>query len=113
MIEYTEDFNKFWHTYPTDLAQGKPGSKFKAFQAWEKLTPEEQERVQFDTEALIRHDRNDPKPDRWPHGSTYINGRYWERPIESKSEKAPRESKFCQCGAETIGPRYDKCPKCS
>ncbi len=111
MIEYSESFNKFWHTYPTDLAQGKPGSKFKAYQAWEKYTDEEQERIQFDTEALIRYDRQDSKPDRWPHASTYLNQRYFERPIGSVTEKRVTALDKCHCGEEVIGPKFDVCAK--
>jgi hypothetical protein len=111
MIQYSEQFNKFWHLYPTDLAQGKPGSKFKAYQAWEKYSDEEQERIIFDTEALIRHDRRDSKPDRWPHASTYLNQRYFERPIGTVSDTVRVVLDTCHCGQEVIGPKYSVCAK--
>ena len=111
-IEYTEQFNRFWLMYPVNLAQGKPGSKFKAFQAWEKLSGEEQERVIFDTEALIRYDRGDSRPDRWPHASTYINQRYFERPIGSVTQQRQTVTETCsECDSLVIGPRYSTCEK--
>ena len=113
MNKYSNEFTQFWSIYPNDLAMGKPGSKHKASLAWEKIKPEDQKEVMLATRELIKHDRSDIKPDRWPHASTYLNQQYYTRPIESKTEKAVKSSVACGiCGADADIPKVRRCVEC-
>ena len=94
-IKYTEQFNKLWHIYDNALAHGKKGSKFSALKAFEKNTEEEQDRIIFDTQALIRHFKQQVQPDRLPHLSTWLNQRYHEQEIPSVTEKVIENLSNC------------------
>jgi hypothetical protein len=112
-ISFEDFFSKLWFCYPEDLCHGKKGVKFKAQKACEKLKPEQYNQILMNVEALKKYDRQDVKPDRWPHVSTFINQAYYDRDIGSATElKEKRESQICtECDQETIGPRYTVCPK--
>lgn len=108
--EFEQWFTSFWWLYPNDLCDKKKGSKFKAKQAAEKLYKkggiEELVRIKLNTEALIRYDNKEyqrnGRPDRWPHASSYLNQGYYDREIESVSEKHVPISSTCFCGQEAI-----------
>ena len=112
-IKYTERYNKLWHVYDNTLAHGKKGSKFTALTAFNKFNDEEQDRIIFDTQALMRHFKQQVKPDRLPHLSTWLNQRYFEQEIPSVSEKRiVEDEKTCKvdgCQCFVHGVNYDVC----
>ena len=109
-IKYTERFNKLWHIYDNDLAHGKKGSKFTAFNAFEKYKEDEQERIILDTVALMRHFKQQTQPDRIPHFSTWLNQRYFDQPIPSATEKVQVEYRTCsQCENQVHGGSFEYC----
>lgn len=95
------DFDTFWFSYPQDLSHKKKGAKPPAKRAWEKHSEEEQKRIHANMLALIKYDRHclqlGEKADRWPHVSTFLNQGYYDREIESVSEKIVEKAK-CKCG---------------
>ena len=96
-IKYTERFNTLWNIYDNTLAHNKKGSKFKALQAFEKYKEDEQDRIIFDTKALMRHFKQSFQPDRLPHLTTWLNGRYFDQPIPSQMEtKHVEKLKECE-----------------
>jgi hypothetical protein len=112
-VELSDFFDKLWFGYPNDLCHGKKGSKFRAQKMCEKLDPDQFKKILMNMEALIRFDRGDSKPDRWPHVSTFINQGYYDREIPSVAEqKLKIEAEKCQCGQDVIGPKYDTCEVC-
>ena len=110
-----EFFEKLWFGYPSDLCHKKPGVKQKAYIAAKKINPDQYETILKNTEALKRYDRQDTKPDRWPHCSTYLNQAYYDRPLGTVMElKQKREAQICSkegCNEEAIGERFRVCAK--
>ena len=105
-------FKKLWFEYPSDLCHNKKGSKVAAKNAAKKLKPEEYEGILFSLSELIRFDRKDPKPDRWPHVSTWLNQAYYDRDIDIQEQRAKIELALCSvegCENDVHGPAYDKC----
>ena len=114
-IKYTEKFNKLWHIYDNTLAHGKKGSKFTALTSFNKFKEDEQDRIIFDTQALMKHFKQQVKPDRLPHLSTWINQRYFEQEIPSTAEKRiVEDEKICSnCGENPVhGSAYILCSRC-
>ena len=114
-IKYTERFNKLWFIFDNALAHGKKGSKFTALKAFEKYSEEEQDRIIFDTQALMRYFKTQPKPDRLPHLSTWLNQRYFEQEIpsiaENKKEIILDSCCVEGCDDEVHGSAYKYCAK--
>jgi len=112
-MEYDEFFKDFWFKYPKDLCHGKKGTKFNAQKACRKLKPEQYKEILMNMDALIRYDRKDMKPDRWPHASTFINQGYYDREIGSVAEMQERQSLgICSvegCNQEVHGPSFKTC----
>ena len=114
-IKYTERFNTLWNIYDNTLAHNKKGSKFKALQAFEKYKEDEQDRIIFDTKALMRHFKQSFQPDRLPHLTTWLNGRYFDQPIPSQMETKHvenlKECTFDNCHVAVHGSSYDVCSR--
>lgn len=107
-----EFFEAIWWGYPKDLCHNKKGSKFTAQKAAEKIKPQEYQRIIDNMKALIRYDNNDPKPDRWPHVSTWLNQGYYDREIDSGEQRQRIELSTCSvknCDNEVHGPRFSRC----
>ena len=113
MIKYTTRFNRLWMIYDNTLAHGKKGSKFTALKSFEKYSEDEQDRIIFDTQALMRHFKQQVKPDRLPHLSTWLNQRYFEQEIPSATEKREvQELEECSvpdCHAPIHGSSFSVC----
>jgi hypothetical protein len=81
--EKNMSFEIFWKLYPRKV------NKKKAFDAFVRLKPEDQEAA---LEALPNHVRywqlKQTEPDFMPHASTWLNGWRWEDELDFK-EKAP------------------------
>lgn len=108
-------FEIFWRTYPSDLSHGKKGSKGMALKAMLKTKPDEEERTRIlaNLKAQIRAAKQDPKPDRWKHATTYINNRLWEDEIESmvelKERTQPKKCQWNDCKMCVHGSNYQYC----
>lgn len=110
LAEFT---TRLWTEYPRDLCHNRPGTKPNLEKAAKKIKVIEYKQILLDMDALKRYDRQEVKPDRWPHASRFLNGRYWERIVESvmhrKEKKAPEK---CKCGNPVdIGPTGE-CVEC-
>ncbi len=117
--------NTFWPYYLAlkKLHHGKPGVKHKCKVAIEKHfrgvkdKKAGMESLYRSTMILARYDLDDlakgGKPDRWPHGSTYINSKYFERDVESYAEaKIKRDAKICStqgCDKPCHGDKFQVC----
>ena len=112
-IKYTERFNRLWHLYDNTLAHGKKGSKFTALTSFNKYSEDEQDRIIFDTQALMRHFKQQVKPDRLPHLSTWLNQRYFEQEIPSATETREKQQlSVCSvdgCTEPVHGPSFSLC----
>ena len=113
MTDLTKDefFKKLWFSYPRDLCHDKKGSKVAAQNAAKKIK-DDYERILMNLDALIKHDRKDPKPDRWPHVSTWLNQAYYDREINERDIQAKIELSECTeegCTNQVHGMRFDKC----
>jgi hypothetical protein len=111
-MELDDFFEKLWFEYPADLCHGKKGSKVAAKNAAKKLKADEYEGILRSMKELIRFDRKDPKPDRWPHVSTWINQAYYDRDIDVQEQRAKIELAQCTeegCENEVHGSRFNKC----
>lgn len=105
-------FKKLWFEYPSDLCHNKKGSKVAAKNAAKKLKPKEYEGILFSLSELIRFDRKDPKPDRWPHVSTWLNQAYYDRDMDIQEQRARIELSVCcvdGCENQVHGLRFNHC----
>ena len=112
-MKFDEFFGKLWFGYPKNLCHDKKGTKFNAQKACKKLPESEYEKILMNMEALIKYDMKDPKPDRWPHVSSWINQGYYDREIGSTTEQRERVAgKNCShdgCNAEVHGSAFSVC----
>ena len=112
-MKYDEFFGKLWFGYPKNLCHDKKGTKFNAQKACKKLPESEYEKILMNMEALIKYDMKDPKPDRWPHVSSWINQGYYDREIGSTTEQRERVAgKNCSiegCNDEVHGSMFTEC----
>lgn len=110
LAEFT---TRLWTEYPMDLCHNRPGTKPNLEKAAKKIKVIEYKQILLDMDALKRYDRQEVKPDRWPHASRFLNGRYWERIVESvMHRKEKKEPEKCKCGNPVdIGPTGE-CVEC-
>lgn len=73
-IDYPEEFETFWHAYPTD-----PGmSKFDASKAWAKLTPEDRNKAIASMPAFRKWTSQQGTTYRMLHAATFLNSRRFD-----------------------------------
>lgn len=112
-MELEEFVDKLWLTYPSDLCHKKKGTKVNAMKAAKKLKPEQYDKILLDIEALKKYDRKEPKPDRWPHVSTFLNSGYYGREIGSTTEQrervAQKECQWDNCSFPVHGSQFKYC----
>ena len=104
--------HQFWPVYPSKWCRNGKGSRQQALNSMLKHSPDEQERSRIlgNLRAQVRADKGNQNRKWWCIGVTYVNNQMWEDTIEIE-EETKKDTKFCQCGEETIGPRYPVCPK--
>ena len=101
--------HQFWPVYPGKWCRAGKGSRQEALNSMLKYNPDEEERTRIlgNLKAQIRADKGNSNRKWWVIGKTYVNQKIWEDTIEL--EEVTRDSKYCQCGKETHGPRYKEC----
>jgi len=107
------DFERFWELYPNKKGKGAARKAFeKAMQGNDQtalfkdmeLALEAQKR--YRNEARLKNEFMPP----WKHPSTWLNQECWLDEIASHADlKQKYESKFCFCGKETHGPKFQYC----
>lgn len=114
-MDLAEFTARMWTEYPRDLCHNKPGHKARVEKAAQKIDKSLYKQILLDMDALKRYDRKQHQPDRWPLISSFLNGRYWERLIDSVMETKKAEKKEpekCKCGHPVeIGPTGE-CAEC-
>lgn len=114
-MNFDEFFKQLWFRYPQDLCHKKKGSKVNAEKACRKLDPDQYQVILDHLEALKRYDRKDPKPDRWPFISSWINSGYYDREIGATAELTEKiKQANCKvCEKPVHGPNYIYCTDCA
>ena len=114
-VQYSRRFEQAWQQWPNKSC------KYESFKVWQKFKLDTDEdlfkEVMTGLEIEVRHKRAKEKAgDKvlWCHFRTWLNQRRFLDEIDESfgSLKERAESKLCQCGAETLGPKFKYCSKC-
>jgi hypothetical protein len=95
------NFEIFWQTYPLDLCTRR-GSKKKAQQIWDKLSPDMYSKIITNLRELIRSDRDLKKRNefvaRWPHVVTWLNQERWQdiQDVQDYTTRPKIKSRGCK-----------------
>jgi len=112
--ELEKMFEKLWTSYPADLCKGKRGGRQPAFRAFKKINPDEAEfnRIMGNMKAMIKADRSDKDPYRWPFVSSYLNQARYDDFIMPKNESSVQELTHCcieKCSNKVHGASFKYC----
>lgn len=109
--------DKLWPAYPSDLTEGKKGSRGEALKCIIRKAPsdEELERILRNLEAQKKYDRALKESGgfvyRWPFMSTYINQMRYDDEIQGAHSELKKQdlSKCEKCDREVHGPKFKFC----
>ena len=108
-------YKVLYRDYPNDLCHGKKGNEIPIKSAMRKKINSQGkfDEIIRNIKALIKYDRLDNKPDRWPLISTFLNQEYYNRNIGSTAELKEKQevNKCCiaDCKNDVVGESYPYC----
>ena len=110
-----EFIDRMWTEYPRDLCHNRPGHKARLEKAAKKIDKSLYKKILLDMDALKRYDRKQHQPDRWPLISSFLNGKYWERMVDSVMDikkKKEKKTEYCKCGKPVDIAPTGECVEC-